>query len=84
MNSVLNLNTAWTATNFLNYIEHSFSDTVTDWYDSLNKECKNALRMMKILVVMFKNCVRKLKLSLSELNLILKKKLENGKERLII
>ena len=30
MNSVLNLNTTWTTTNFLNYIDHSFSGTVTD------------------------------------------------------
>ena len=34
MNSVLNLNTTWTAANFLNYIEHNFSGTVADWYDS--------------------------------------------------
>jgi len=27
MNSVLNLNTTWTAVNFLNYIEHSFLGT---------------------------------------------------------
>ena len=37
MNSVLDLNTTLTAINFLNYIEHSFSDTVVDWYDSLNE-----------------------------------------------
>ena len=32
---------------FLNYIEHSLSGTVADWYDSLNKEGKNVLRMMR-------------------------------------
>ena len=47
MNSVLNLNITWTAANFLNYIEHSFSGTVADWYDSLNEEGKNELRMME-------------------------------------
>ena len=30
MNNALNLNTTWAAVNFLNYIEHSFSDTVAD------------------------------------------------------
>jgi len=43
MNSVLNLNTTWTARNFLNYIKHSFSGTVADCYDSLNEEGKNEL-----------------------------------------
>ena len=47
MTSILNLNTAWTARNFLNYIKHSFSGTVADWYDLLNKDGKNELRMMK-------------------------------------
>jgi len=32
MNSVLNQNTTLTAANFLNYIEYSFSGTITDWY----------------------------------------------------
>jgi len=40
MNSILNLNTTWTALNFLNYIEHSFSGTVADWYDLLNEKGK--------------------------------------------
>jgi len=47
MNSVLNLNTTWTAANFLNYIEHSFSGIVADWYDMLNEEGKNELRIME-------------------------------------
>ena len=46
MNSVLNLNTTWTARNFLNYIEHNFSSTVADCYDSLNEDGKNALRII--------------------------------------
>jgi len=80
MNSVLNLNTIWTAGNFLNYIEHSFLGIVTDWYDSLNEEAKKELRMMETPEVMFKNYVRKLKLNLLALNLILKKKPENSRE----
>ena len=40
MSSVLNLNTTWTAGNFLNYIEHSFFDTVPNWYDLPNEDGK--------------------------------------------
>ena len=40
MNSALSLNTTWTAANFINYIERSFSDTVPDWYDSLSEDAK--------------------------------------------
>ena len=83
MNSVLNLNTAWTIENFLNYIEYSFSDIIADWYDSLDEEGKNVLRMVETLAAMLKNYARKSKLHLLELILILKKKLENDKERLI-
>ena len=54
MNSILNLNTTWTVTNFLNYIEHSFSGTVADWYDSLSEEGKNELRIMETPKAMFK------------------------------
>ena len=61
MNSILNLNTTWTAANFLNYIEHSFSGTVTDWYDSLNKDDKNTLRMMETPATMFKNLCKEIK-----------------------
>jgi len=46
MNSILNLNSTWTAANFLNYIEHSFSSTVADWYDSLSEDVKNTLKMI--------------------------------------
>jgi len=28
MNSIVNLNTTWIARNFLNYIEHTFSNTI--------------------------------------------------------
>ena len=38
MNCILNLNTRWTATNFLNYIKHIFSGTVTDEFDSLSED----------------------------------------------
>ena len=62
MNSVLNLNTKWTATNFLNYIEHSFSGTVGDWYDSLNEEGKNELRMMETPEVMFKKFYKEIEI----------------------
>ena len=54
MSSVLNLNTTWTTANFLNYIEYSFFRTVADWYDSLNEEGKNELRIMETPEVMFK------------------------------
>ena len=53
MTSVLHLNITWTAANFLNYIEHSFSGTVADWYDSLNEDGKNVFRMMETLAAMF-------------------------------
>ena len=55
MNSVLSLNTIWNVANFLNYIEHSFSGTVADWYNSLSEDSKNALRMMETPIAMFKN-----------------------------
>jgi len=74
MNSVLDLNTTWTAANFLNYIEHRFSGTVTDWYNSLTEEGKNTLRTMEIPAAMLKIYVKKLRPSSSELNLISKKK----------
>jgi len=41
--------------NFLNYIEHSFSATVANWYDSLSEEGKNTLRIMETPVAMFRN-----------------------------
>ena len=47
MNSILNQNTTRSAMNFQNYIEHGFSGTVVDWYDSLSEDGKNTLRMMK-------------------------------------
>ena len=55
MNNILNLNTTWIAANFLNYIEHHFSSIVADWYESLNEDGKNTLRMMETLAAMFKN-----------------------------
>jgi len=55
MNSILNLNNIWIVAYFLNYIEHSFSGTVADWYDSLTEDGKNILRMMEIPAAMFKN-----------------------------
>ena len=53
MNCILNLNTTWTAANFLNYIKYSFFGIVADWYDLLNEESKNILRTMEILVAVF-------------------------------
>ena len=51
----MDLNTTWTTTNFLNYIEHSFACPLVDWYDSLIEEGKNILRMMETPAVIFKN-----------------------------
>ena len=81
MNSVLNLNTAWIASNFLNYIEHSFSGTVADWYDSLSKDGKNTLRIMETPAAMFRSLCKEIETKFIELKLILKKKHENGKEK---
>ena len=55
MNSVLNLNTTWTAVNF-----HSFSGTVADWYDSLSEDGKNTLRTMETPVAMFKSLCKEI------------------------
>jgi len=60
MNSVLNLNTAWIASNFLNYIEHNFSGTVADWYDSLSEDGKNTLRIMETPAAMFRSLCREI------------------------
>jgi len=61
MNSVLILNTTWTAVNFLNYIEHFFR-TVADWYDSLNEEGKNELRIMETPEATFKKLCKEIKI----------------------
>ena len=60
MNSVLNLNTTWTTANFLNYIEHSFSGTVADWYDSLSEDGKNTLRVMETPAAMFRSLCKEI------------------------
>ena len=60
MNSFLNLNTTGTAANFLNYIEHRFSSTVVNWYDSLNEDGKNALRMLETPATIFKNLCKEI------------------------
>ena len=60
MNSVLNLNTAQTVANFLNYIEHSFFGTVADWYDSLSEDGKNTLRTMETPVAMFRSLCKEI------------------------
>jgi len=62
MNSVLNLNTTWTAANFLNYIEHSFLGTVANWYNSLNEEGKNELRIMETPEAMFKRLCKEIEI----------------------
>ena len=62
MNSVSNLNTTWTVANFLNYIEHSFSGTVADKYDSLSEDGKNTLRMMETQVAMFRNLCKEIEI----------------------
>jgi len=60
MISVLNLNSTWTAANFLNYIEHSFSDTVANWYDSLSEDGKITLRMIKTPAGMFRSMCKEI------------------------
>ena len=55
MNSIFNLNTTWSTTNFLNYIEHSFSGTAANWYDSLSEDGKNTLRAMETPAAMFRS-----------------------------
>ena len=59
VNGVLNLNTTWTAVNFLNYIEHSFSGTVADWYNSLSEDGKNTLRAMETPTAMCQKFVQR-------------------------
>jgi len=60
MNSVLNLNITWTAANFPNYIEHSFSSIVANWYDSLSEESKNTLRVMETPVAIFRSLCKEI------------------------
>ena len=82
MNSVLNLNTIWTAANFQNYVGDSFSKTVADQYDSLNEEGKNELRMMESPEATFKKLCKEIKIeNILTLNSIPKKKSKNGRER---
>ena len=60
MNSVLNLNTTRTTANSLHYIEHSFSDIVADWYDSLSEDGKNTLRTMETPAAMFRSLCKEI------------------------
>ena len=60
MNSILNLTATWTAGNFLNYIEYSFSGIVANWYDSLSKDGKNTLRVMEIPAAIFRNLCKEI------------------------
>ena len=60
MNSVLNLNTTWTAVNFLNYIAHSFSGTVADRYNSLSEDGKNTLRIMETPAAIFEKLCKEI------------------------
>jgi len=62
LNCVLNLNTPQTTGNFLNYIQHNFSGTITDWYSSLDEEGKNELRIMETLATVFKTLYEKIKI----------------------
>ena len=84
MNSILNLNTTWTAANFLNYIEHSFSSIVLDWYDSLNEDDKNIMRMMEIPTDTFKNLCKEIRTRLIGDKLDSEEKAREWKEGLII
>ena len=69
MNSILNSNTTQTTANFLNYIEHGFTGTVVDWYDSLTEECKNTLRLMETSDAMFKNLCGEIEIEFSGVKL---------------
>ena len=60
MNSVLNLNTTWPASNFLNYIERSFSGAAVNWCDSLSEDGKNTLRTMEIPAAMFRSLCKEI------------------------
>ena len=60
MNSVLNLNTVRTTANFLNHVEHSFSGTVADWYNSLSEDGNNTFRMMEAPAAMFRNLCKEI------------------------
>ena len=84
INSVLNLNTALSTKNFLNYIEDSFSATVADCYDSLDEKCKNALRMMETPGVMLKKLWKEIEIEFNGAKLGFEKKVESGKERIRI
>ena len=54
-----------------------------NWCDPLDEEEKNVLRTMKTPAAMFKKICEKIEIEFIELNLIKKKKLENGKKRFI-
>ena len=62
MNSVLNLNTTWTAASFLNCIEHSFSGTVAGWYNSLSEDGKNTLKTMETPAAMFRRLCKEIEI----------------------
>jgi len=75
MNSVLNLNTTLTTTNFLNYIEYGFPRIAADLYDLLNDDSKNSLRMMETLATIFKNLCKEIKIEFIEAELDFKEKM---------
>ena len=56
------MNTTWTAANFLNYIEHSFSGTAADWYNTLNEDGKNELRVMESPEAMFRKICKEIEI----------------------
>ena len=58
MNSALNRNTTRIVKNFKLYW-HNFFGTVANYYDSLDHEGKNALRLMETSIATFKNYVTK-------------------------
>ena len=78
MNSIVNLNNTWTAENFLNCIDHDFSGTVANWYDSLDEKGKHILRMMET-----PSKIKENKTDVIEAKLNFEKMLESGKERLV-
>jgi len=82
MNSVLSLNTTWTAAYFINYIEHSFSSTVANWCDSLNEDGKNTLTMMETPVAMFKHLCKKIKTEFIRAKLNAKEKAREGQKKI--
>ena len=80
MHCVLNLNTTSATGNFLNNIEHSFSATIVNWYDTLNEEEKNTLRIVEVPEAMFIKLCKDIKIEFIGAKLDSQRKPENCRE----